>query len=235
VGIYCGDHKEDGMENVVNKKCLECDKRPCFNFPGEKTPIYCKKHSKDGMEDIKSKRCVSGFCTTHANTYYNNYCCYCFTNLFPTHPKSLSARKNNKELAVKGFLYENGHDDFIHDKPMYLGDCATNRRIDLYKFLPGNYILCVEIDENQHKRYKDEEQRYNDLYPLVDGVEYKMVYIRYNPDKYRDINGTIKNPQAKTRLSILLKEIETIIEKITSKKYKKKDLLTIKYLYYDEK
>ncbi len=31
-GKYCEKHKKDCMIDVVNRKCLSCDKIPCFNY-----------------------------------------------------------------------------------------------------------------------------------------------------------------------------------------------------------
>lgn len=230
VGIYCIKHREEGMVDVISKRCLKCDKRPSYNYKGEKS-AYCADHREENMVNVKHKKCASGHCDTIANKYYNNYCCYCFTNLFPTDPKTLSARKNNKEIAVKSWLYENGHSDFVHNRPIYLGkDCSTMRRVDLYKYIGDKHILCIEIDENQHKYYnrEDEENRYHELYK--DG--YIQVYIRYNPDKYRDISGKNKNPFFKTRMKRLEDEIKVQINSILSGE-KEEDLLYISKLYYD--
>lgn len=32
IGIYCNDHKKDGMVDVKNKKCIKCGKIPSFNY-----------------------------------------------------------------------------------------------------------------------------------------------------------------------------------------------------------
>jgi len=58
--LFCKDHKEDGMIDVVNKRCKfegGCDKRPKFNTPGEKSGLYCNEHKKDGMVDVIHKKC----------------------------------------------------------------------------------------------------------------------------------------------------------------------------------
>ncbi len=232
---YCGDCKLDNMINVKDKKCIKCkNKRPNFNFK-DLSPKYCGDCKLNNMMNVKNKKCKSNkfgiLCPTRGNKYYDNFCVHCFTNRFPEHTKTKSARKKNKEIAVKNYLYENGHSDFIHDKPIYIGDCSTNRRVDLYKYIGDQHILCLEIDENQHKIYnkKDEEQRYNDLYR----IGYNMIYIRYNPDKYKDKKKKNRNPKFENRMNILLNEIKEIIKDIKEKKYNE-ELLYIKYLYYNE-
>ncbi len=57
-GLYCLNHKKDGMIDVIHKRCLECDKQPHFNIEGETKGLYCSKHKKDGMIDVVSKKCL---------------------------------------------------------------------------------------------------------------------------------------------------------------------------------
>ena len=93
-------------------------------------------------------------------------------------------------------------------------------------------MLAIEVDEFQHKKYdpKDEEARYNDMIMIFSG---KWYYIRYNPDTYRDVNNNIQNPDTYTRLSVLKKTIDKAINTISNEK--NKELITIEYIYYDEK
>ena len=56
----CVKHKEDGMEDVVNKKCEcateECKRQPSYGDEWMK-PRFCAAHKEDGMEDVVNKRC----------------------------------------------------------------------------------------------------------------------------------------------------------------------------------
>jgi hypothetical protein len=54
----CSKCKEDGMEDVVNKKC-PCGKKPHFGFPGGKA-MYCASCKEDGMSNIVDKKCPCG-------------------------------------------------------------------------------------------------------------------------------------------------------------------------------
>ena len=116
--------------------------------------------------------------------------------------------------------------------PLWTGncDCSHRRRID-HRKLFGNTLLCIETDENQHKGYDkdDEEIRYDDLYMLHSG---KFIFIRFNPDKFKDKNGKSINPMMYTRLPILKEEIEKQIKRIENEE--NKELLEIIKLYYDE-
>ena len=90
--------------------------------------------------------------------------------------------------------------------------------------------MCIEVDENQHKRYKKEEEeiRYDDLYMLHGG---KFIFIRFNPDKFINKLNTNKNPSMKNRMEYLKIEINKQIERINYDK--NNDLLEIIFLFYD--
>ena len=120
---------------------------------------------------------------------------------------------------------------FQHDKSLWTGncECVNRRRID-HSLLIGNTLLCIETDENQHKTYNvnDEEIRYDDLYMLHSG---KFIFIRFNPDKYKNENGKTVNPMLYTRLPVLQMEIENQIQRINQED--NNELLEIVKLYYD--
>jgi hypothetical protein len=108
-------------------------------------------------------------------------------------------------------------------------DCTHRRRVDHRKLI-GNTLLCIETDEDQHKKYdkNDEIFRYNDLYMIHGG---KFVFIRYNPDKYLDKNGKKSNPQIATRLRALKKEIDMQIKRVEAEE--NTELLEIRHLFYN--
>ena len=172
-------------------------------------------------------------CRTKGNRKLNGYCSHCFVNLFPEDPRALTVRKKSKELQVITHIFSK-YDGFKNDKPFYVdlegGCCETKRRIDLRKLL-GNTMLCIEVDENQHKYYIKEKEieRYNDLFMDFSG---KYVFIRYNPDKYIDKLGKSKNPMFETRMEILEKSINKHIKRIENGE--NHDLVEIHHLLYDE-
>ena len=64
MGLYCAEHKQPGMMNVKNKKCISpgCPKRPHFNQPGETGGLYCAEHKHPGMTDVTNKKCITSGC-----------------------------------------------------------------------------------------------------------------------------------------------------------------------------
>jgi hypothetical protein len=231
--ICCKSCKTDTMIDVRHSKC-KCGKyQPAFNEPGERIPIYCSLCKSNTMVDVCHKRCKgqNGLCNILGNRKYKGYCTFCFSREFPLDPLSFQIRSKTKEIAVRDFINAN-FNGFQHDKPLYTShcDCSIKRRLDHYQLL-NNTMLCVETDENQHKSYDkmDEEMRYDDLYNAFSG---KWIYIRFNPDKYKNKKGVSKNPDISKRLFTLKDEIEKQIKRIENEE--NKDLVERIYLYYDD-
>lgn len=74
----------------------------------------------------------------------------------------------------------------------------------------------------------DEETRYDDLFMAHSG---KWIYIRFNPDKYINAKGILKNPMIATRLEALKTEIEKQLERV--EREENFELVERVYMYYD--
>lgn len=198
-GICCDDCRSPGMINVTRRRC-KCNKTAMFNFDGLK-PQFCFDCKEVGMVDVNHKKCENISCEKRSNSKYKNFCSECYALFFPNDELTHLIQRNSKELIVAKFLDDN-FSGFIHNKT--LGRCK--RRID-HRLHFENTLLAVETDEFQHKYSTnkiDEEKRYNDIKHEFSG---NIIFIRYNPDKYRDLNGILKNPSESERHCHLLFEI----------------------------
>ena len=229
---YCASCKKEGMKNVKNKMC-KCGKNyPSFNYEGL-TAEYCASCKIEAMNNVKSQKCKGDNCQTIGNKNYKGYCTNCFQHLFPTDPLTFQIRSKTKEIAVRDFI-NSRFEGFQHDKPLWYNesscDCTTKRRIDHRKLINGT-LLCVETDENQHKSYSKEDEitRYNDLFMAFGG---KFIFIRFNPDKYKDKNGKSSNPMLVNRLPVLESEINKQMKRIENSE--NTELLEVIELYYDK-
>ena len=92
-------------------------------------------------------------------------------------------------------------------------------------------MLCVEIDEEQHKRYikQDEEHRYDDFFMDLSG---KYIFIRYNPDPYKDADGKKRNPKFDTCMALLEQLINMLTRRINNEL--NTELVEIHHLCYDK-
>jgi hypothetical protein len=230
----CSKCKTDNMINIKTKLC-KCGTQPIFGLLNEK-PICCYQCKTEDMIDLLNTTCKAvdkdgkKFCNTRANPKYDGYCTHCFAHLFPLDPRTPNIRKNSKEIAVRNFI-NNNFDGFEHDHPLWVNgcDCTHKRRIDHRKVI-NETLLATETDEFQHKPYdkQDEIIRYDDLIMVHGG---KSIFIRFNPDSYRD-NGILMNPPMEERLEVLKKEIEKQIKRIENNE--NTEFIEIIYMYYDK-
>lgn len=58
--ICCSECKEEGMIDLINKKCKCGSVRPSLGFESDKRPTCCSDCKEDGMINIVSKRCKCG-------------------------------------------------------------------------------------------------------------------------------------------------------------------------------
>jgi len=64
-GLFCFDHKEDGMENVVTKKCISCKvKVPTYSKLGMRTKLYCEDcvPNKTEYKSVSKVECFAPNC-----------------------------------------------------------------------------------------------------------------------------------------------------------------------------
>ena len=226
---YCKLCKEPDMIMIKKRLCIKCNqKQATYNLFGLKAK-YCNQCKTNEMINVVDK-CKNETCVHSGNIKYKYYCTFCYQHLFPDDEATKNIRLKTKENYVRDFLNKT-FDGFIHDIPLWTGncDCSHRRRIDFRKLI-GNTLLCIEVDENQHKRYKENEEeiRYDDLFMIHGG---KFIFIRFNPDKFKNQHGTEKNPYMKLRIEYLKNKIYNQIERISNEE--NKELLEIDYLFYD--
>lgn len=239
--LRCVRHKKVDMFNVrnfckyIDENKQICSTQPSFGYEIEK-PINCIKHKKSDME-LVTNRCFSHkkniLCPLQGTYKYDRYCSNCFLHLFPEDPRCKNIGKKTKEMEVVSFVSSH-FDGFIHDKPIYI-ECETKRRIDLRKVFTINeseIMLCIEVDEDQHKRYDkgDEEKRYAEFYEAFGG-KMNHIFIRYNPDSYRDKDNKKHNPTSNERFTKLKQIINYWISEIENANII--DSFVIQYLFYD--
>ena len=228
-GGTCSTHggkicNESGCTNFVNSggKCSrhagikKCTELGCHNFARDKTG-KCKAHG--GGE--RCPHCITWPDSRCGSIAYDGYCATCFKQLFPTDERSKVIYTHTKEIRVRNAINE-AFEGFIHDKPLYTGqcNCTHRRRIDHRKLI-GATLLCIETDEFGHAGYdpKDEELRYDDLYMIHSG---KWIFIRFNPDG--------KGVDMVDKLARLMQEIQIQIERIENDE--NNELLKIIKMYY---
>jgi hypothetical protein len=165
---------------------------------------------------------------------WNPYCfrCYCVLN-----PDAVIPRKYKlKEHHVVDKLKENFQEKFTmrFDK-IVEGGCSRRRPDVAIDF--GSHCLMIEIDENKHTNYSCEEKRMVELYEDV-GFR-KIVFLRFNPDRYTDGTTVHPSPFRYTRAGILHMEetefnrrMDQLMDRIRVHRVEPIDQITVEYLFY---
>jgi hypothetical protein len=137
------------------------------------------------MIDVKNKRCAAPKCYAHANRSYGDYCWWCYVHLFPDTPAGRNFE--TKEKAVTQFLTKAFPDKTLILGKRVAGGCSPYRPDILIDM--GSHVVIIEIDEDQHASYicSCENKRVVQLW-IAEGKRH-VVFIRFNPDAYRDMEG----------------------------------------------
>lgn len=257
---FCKAHKLSNMICVVDKKCEECGSRANYGKLFEKKN-HCAKHKlandfHDNQPICSEEACIENAFYTNDETNYPRRCeihklendinivekecsnckLFCYLN----QKSGLCGDCNNfiiekvnkiQETTVLKFLKENGTIFETEDKIPQNG-CSKFRPDGVIDFLYFKVIL--EIDENQHKSYsnKCEMTRMIQLQQDYGGIP--IIFIRYNPDNYKDINRNIIKPNPK-RLHLLYDVLRSL--GILKNEYEKNNTqlppLSMIYMFYN--
>ena len=62
--VYCAKHAQEGMVDVMSRKCrIEgCGKLPYFGVARTTTVEYSTQHALEGMVNVKSRKCRTEGC-----------------------------------------------------------------------------------------------------------------------------------------------------------------------------
>jgi hypothetical protein len=182
---HCKTHAKEGMIDMDKRLCKElgCKIHATFGTPNTTERLYCRNHTKPGLVDNVSQKCLTEGCETqvycHSN---NNYCLACFQKVFPEKP--IERNLKVKEIATVEFIKQ-FYQNIITDEMIKGG--TSQKRPDIMKEYP-NYVIICEIDENQHKKYKKDNDAAR-IEIIKNDLKKLTVFIRFNPDNYKDFNN----------------------------------------------
>ena len=187
--MYCAKcarkRPNESLTDVVNRRCADCrEKHPRFGSePGK--PVYCaecaRKRPSERLQNVTARRCATPYCPIIAqNKAYKGYCYRCFIHTYPDSP--IVRNHKSKERAIADFVRELYPDyDIAFDRRV--ADGCSRRRPDILVDM-GEFVVVVEVDENQHSDYSCscENKRLMELFQ--DAGNRPMAMIRFNPDQY---------------------------------------------------
>jgi hypothetical protein len=221
-GKFCRQHAPETHIDVKNKRCIaeNCNIQATFGLPGY-APDHCAAHKDDAMiadpTKIKAEKKACEYCATEIH-YAEKFCSGC------KHYQRLgkTVKLHEKELTVKSWLEEKKL-TFIHDR-IVDNKCSRKRPDFFIQTVWGAIIL--EVDEHQHisKTYGCDCELIRMRQIYMDAGMSKVLFIRYNPDKYESEPRNATQPQRK---EYVLKFLMRMTDD------EPKDNLSVCYLFYD--
>jgi len=234
-GRFCTEHKEPCMVDVKNKQCEHpgCLIGAIYGFPSLSFSS-CASHKQPGMIQYPNRRCSHSrcseigthehegnrFCDAHAPSNAINFalqtCSKCqlqeiiynrADNLCKNcDPVQIQRATKAKELAVKAIL-DVANINYSHDRTVDGSDCGKERP-DFVIYTATHHVIVLEVDENQHKSYPCvcEQNRMVNLSQAFGGQP--VIFMRYNPDDYKNHKGHKTNDSNATRHDVLLRWID---------------------------
>ena len=210
--------------NKLKDSCIECGgSRICEHKTWKLVCVICHPE----------KACQNCFQIHITSKYrFKPYCfrCYCIINPDADIPRQYKLKEHHlRDEIIKAFP----DSKLIFDKKID-GGCSGRRPDVRIECL--THTVIIECDENQHKSTSCEDKRTMELFQ--DLGNRPIVMIRFNPDKYDDVEGCFKHTKSGW-LSLEKKEwnkridlLNDVIQKYCTESAPEKEV-TIEYLYYN--
>lgn len=218
--IFCSRHKlpQHYHSTKLQAACKydQCKSRPCYTDQKDNYPLRCEEHALPSDKNVLETNCSK--CGLMDYIRQGNVCGCC--SLF-----EIAKREKRKEVMVKALL-EAENIKFIYDRRPE-GGCGLDRPdfvIDC-----GTHIFIIEVDEHQHRRSnydcRCEQIRTINLFQEYGGLH--VVFVRYNPDSYRNLSGSKCDGSSSANISRLKRLVHHTMNEIP------KNPLTVRYLCFD--
>ena len=242
---WCSVCKPNEAVDVKNSLCESCGKvQPVFGLPDENKRRWCSRCPKPSTAiDLMNKQCTH--CNITSRWQRTDYCMACYIYIHP-----------DTEISRYIKYKENSVTDFIHERfPSYtwvfgkkVNGGSSFRQPDALTDI-GTHVLIIENDEHQHKWYDPICVNRRTMELFIDCGNRPIVFIRFNPDEYKDDIGknhpscwckpnkitrqpprilSQQEQQWQTRLEVLATTIDKSIKNIPTK-----EITDIK-LFYDD-
>ena len=217
----CKSHKEEGMIIRPRGKCSikKCNEVATY---GVHKPIHCEFHKNSNDENLVERRCTK----CESIDIIIDGLCVNFCGLTEKH-KELKKHQKIKEKRVLKILEEKFMKPTEYNVRVDRDCGGVNSEEKEIGFDFGDFIVFVEVDENRHRYYCElgEINRMKNIYMNEGGIP--IIFIRYNPDNFKDDKNKTKRLSQSKREEILIKWLN---------KYKNEGLkynLSVNYLFYD--
>ena len=234
------EHNKLYYQCVECKGHLICEHNKRKSICSECDGSYMCSHEKQKNQCITctpSSGCQHCHTISIVGSKWKPYCfrCYCVLNPDAIIPRKYKLKEHHVVDALKAHFKE--QITMIFDKAIE-GGCSKKRPDVSIDF--GSHYLMIEIDENRHVNYSCEEKRIVELYEDV-GFR-KIIFLRFNPDRYKEGTHKYTSPFKYTRSGILQldetefnRRIEQLLLRINIHRITEPlEQITIEYLFYGD-
>ena len=217
----CKIHLEIGMIWCPKTRCCE-EKCREFAIFGLTKPNHCEFHKELIEENLALRKCKTSTCGALEICNEDGFCFeYCINSEYFKRGRLLK-QKETLQMLDAMIMHAVYSDDKVIDstcnkrRPDRVYDCAT-------------YFLILEIDEHQHYGY-DKSCEYARQLEILQAFGMPVLFIRYNPDTFKDEIGKKSTISKAKRHDILKGWMETCL---TSSPEYSSEYLRCLYLFYD--
>jgi len=217
----CKRHLEIGMIVSPKTRCCEQNCRE-FAIFGLTRPNHCEQHKEAIEENLALRKCKTVTCGALEICNEDGFCFeYCIASDYFKRGRLLKQIETLKMLdaVIMQAVYS---DDKIIDS-------ACNRRRPDRVYDCGTYFLVLEIDEHQHCGYDKSCERARQM-EILQALGMPVLFIRYNPDTFKDNHGVKSKINKSQRHDILKRWVETCL---VSPPQDSSEYLRCLYLFYD--
>jgi hypothetical protein len=212
----CFSHKTAGMFSANRPVCPCGDKQPCWTDQNNNYPLRCEECKIEGDLNVVETKChTCGLMNLIRQGLVDCSDCQEFHTKQP---------QKQRELLVKAILDEAKLPYKSHDT---IPEASCHRYRPDFLFDWGTHIVILEVDEDQHKNYACECEQARMINLFQDQGGMKTLFVRFNPDNYRDRANKLHKWTAGrgTKLLDVLRQ---------TRDHPPEDLLSAVYLYYDQ-
>ena len=233
---FCTTHKKNGMLANPRRKCEGSTDEDCKESAthGIKEPLHCEEHAMPDEYDLTEHPCKK---CEKIDVLNKEGLCVNFCSL-EERDRILKKQVKKHEEFINKLL-----DEEIDIKPILKDQspdrqCTTKRPDRVYHM--GSHVVIIEIDEDQHKSYKctafgdSKEGKMKAekirMYEISQSFQEfpPCIWIRYNPDNFKDKDGKSVKVITSKRHDILVKWVKRCLRD------DKTEGVKVKYLFYDE-
>jgi hypothetical protein len=204
------------------KRCCtaKCSLIGTYMSATSKEVRFCEEHKPADAINLVATTCNKCGLTDVVNN--DGVCSDC-------DPEAMKKYARAKELAVKSWLDANGFKYISYDRTIEQGACLLVRPD--FIFDAGTHFIIIEVDENQHYNYPCECEQTR-MINIAQALGMSCIFIRYNPDGYKDAAGKRCNPSHLTRMKLLRKWLDLCLDPAQSPEASG-SFVNAAYLYYD--